>query len=154
MPALPNLHWIQGLTGSLWGTTIPTGLDNFTSFTTYARDNTSPFYDGGLTPGLAGTLPGGGGWFVDRPLISELNPNTGTEYENNPVASVQFQVVLATDATSVVDGITQNAITLYGGEWWGFSYSATDVPEPATGFLVVTLSACGLFFRRPLVKRP
>lgn len=147
-PVINNLHWIQGVTGTIRGTAIPTGLDNFTSLTTFARDNSSPFYDGGLTPGAAGTLPGGGGWFLDIPWIPE------NEYELNPVASIQFQVVLAGVTTSVVNGVTQNAVTLYGGEWWGFEYTAVDVPEPST-LVLLALGGMGLLVcRRVRVKKP
>src|ERR1017187_1461509 len=131
-PAINNLHWIQGLSGTIKSNTIPTGLDNFTSLTTFARDNSSPFYDGGLTPGTAGTSTNaGGGWFLDTPLISE------NEYETTRVGAVQFQVILAGDTQSVIGGVTNNAVTLYGGDWWGFSFSAVDVPEPSTGLLVM-----------------
>ena len=146
-PAINNLHWIQGLSGTIKSNTIPTGLDNFTSLTTFARDNSSPFYDGGLTPGTAGTSTNaGGGWFLDTPLISE------NEYETNPAAAVQFQVILAGDTQSVIGGVTNNAVTLYGGDWWGFSFSAVDVPEPSTGLLVM-LGGSGLLFFRSRARR-
>jgi hypothetical protein len=45
----------------------------------------------------------------------------------------------AQDAAKVVNGV--NNVTLYGGEWWGYTYSATPTPnpEPSTLFLVATV---------------
>ncbi len=140
-PALPNLHWMQGLTGTIRGNSIPTGLDNFSSLSTFTRDNTSPFYDGGLTPGVAGTLADGGGYFVDRPLTLE------NEYELNPIADVQFQVILASDSIDDVGGVATHTVTMYGGEWWGYQYSATDVPEP-TACAYLAFATIGLLRRR------
>jgi hypothetical protein len=151
-PVLNNINWIQALTGTLRGN--PTGggtpiLDNGPAYMSQ-NNNTNPYYGGtGFSSGnyLDPVTGNNDGYFLDTPLTNE------NEYELNPVASVQFQVVLSTDTTSVVGGITQNALTLYGGEWWGFSYSAVDVPEPSA-WLLLTLGGCGfLFFRRPLVKR-
>ncbi|MBI2826132.1 MAG: PEP-CTERM sorting domain-containing protein [Planctomycetia bacterium] len=152
-PAMNNLRWIQGLNGTIRGTALATGLDNFTDATFTTRDNSSPFYDGGLTPGTAGTLAltnpaqpgrGQGGWFLDVPKINE------NEYEGSPVASVQFQVILADDTRTLGgNGVWQNAVTLYGGVWWGFEYTASDmgVPEPAT-YVLLILGGIGLLFVR------
>src|SRR5262249_21190554 len=123
-PAINNLHWIQAIGGpsTRRGDAVPTILDTGEAYT--SQSTVTPFYD--TSGGAAGTLPNGGGWFVDRPLINE------NEYESNPVASIQFQVVLASD-TQTIDrnGVVQNDLTLYGGYWWGFTYSAYDTPEPA-----------------------
>jgi hypothetical protein len=112
--AFTDLHWIQAYYGSEYGGASYTALDN-------PFANGTPFYDDG---GAAGQLAGGGGWFLDRPY------NTEGEYEQNPVASFQFQVVLA-DYTAAT-----KSVTLYGGEWWGFQYFATDVPEPSVFALI------------------
>ena len=151
-PVINGLRWIQALTGTRRGTQTGTppgtaildtpfngGGSAFTS-----QSNLTPFYD---PLGAAGTYGANNAWFFDEPLINE------NEYEQNPVASVQFQVILSTD-TQTVDGngITQNALTLYGGEWWGFTYSAVEVPEPVS-CLLVTLGAFGILFRRPMLKR-
>jgi len=147
-PVINNLHWVQGLMGTIRSNTIPTGLDNFTSLTTFTRDNSSPFYDGGLSPGTAGTSTNaGGGWFLDTPTINE------NEYESNLVASIQFQVVLAGDTQSVMGGVTNNAVTLYGGDWWGFNFTAVDVPEPSAGLLVMLGGSGLLFFRKRAGKK-
>jgi hypothetical protein len=143
-PILNNLRWIQALNGSLYGN--PTGGGSPILDTPFngggspytSQSNLTPFYD---PLGFAGRYGANNGYFVDRPSVPE------NEYETNPVAAVQFQVVLATDTTSVVGGITQNALTLYGGEWWGFTYSATDVPGPSACVLL-TLGAFGAFSRR------
>jgi hypothetical protein len=123
-----NLHWVQGLIAHY--DTYGNGpsqvrLDNPYAFD--AGNNGTPFYDDG---GAAGTLAGGGGWFVDRPFKVE---DEAAEY--NPVADVQFQVVLADLNESTAAGVTTHAITLYGGVWWGYKYTAVDgaapVPLPA-----------------------
>ena len=146
-PVLSNPRWIQALTGTRRGTATgtPAGtpiLDTpfnggGSAFTT--QSNLTPFYD---PLGAAGTYGTNNAYFMDEPVINE------NEYETNPVASVQFQIILATDTTSVdAKGVTQNALTLYGGEWWGFTYSAVDTPEPGTCLLVV-VGACGVLVKR------
>jgi hypothetical protein len=156
-PVLNNLHWVQGLMGTAHGATIPTGLDNFTNYTTFTRDNSSPFYDGGLTPGTAGAINqsnpaiGQGGWFLDTPQFPEKESDDANE--NIPILSVQFQVVLANDTTSVdKNGVTQNNVTLYGGEWWGVTYTAKDAPEPST-YVLLAFGGIGLFFFRRMSSR-
>lgn len=138
-PAIDNLHWIQAYTGTRRGAAVPPLLDNDPAHPFTGQSGLTPFYD---SAGFAaGTLAGGGGWFADRPLIRE------NEYELDPVASIEFQVVLASDTQSEVGGITQNKVTLYGGEWWGFTYTAADTPEPASCVLL-TLGAGVLFVFR------
>lgn len=104
-----DLHWIQAYSEVTKGVAA-TLLDNLGAST--------PFYD---AKGTAGTLAGGGGWFLDTPYDIEK------EYESNPVSSVQFQVVLA-DYDN-----TNKKVTLYGGDWWGYTYTASDVPEVDPG---------------------
>ncbi|HEV3003399.1 MAG TPA: PEP-CTERM sorting domain-containing protein [Pirellulales bacterium] len=139
---IPNLHWIQAYAGTRRGAAVPVFLDNDPAQPFTGQSAVTPFYDtAGYT---AGTMRRGGAWFVDTPLVHE------NEYESNPVASMQFQVVLASDATSVVGGVIQNKVTLYGGEWWGFTYSADDdttTPEPST-FLLLILGGSGLLYLR------
>ncbi len=157
-PVLTGLRWIQALSGTLWGNATGGGsaiLD--TPFNgngkAFARQsNLTPFYDNGgvgAPLGFAGTYGTNNGYFVDRPQVPEFDSYfTNAEYENNPIAAVQFQTVLATDTTSVdTNGITQNALTLYGGEWWGFTFSASDAPEPASCSLLA-IGAGSLLLRR------
>jgi hypothetical protein len=143
-PVITNLHWIQAYTGTIYGNPFGAILDNDPDHPYQAQASDSPFYD---TQYFAGTLTNGGGYFIDRPYVFE------NEYETNPVVSAQFQVVLAGDTQTVVGGVTNNAVTLYGGEWWGFTFSAVDVPEPSA-YLLVMLGASGLlFFRRRARKK-
>jgi hypothetical protein len=63
-------------------------------------------------------------------------------------------VILAGDVQTMVNGVTQNAVTLYGGEWWGFTFSAVDVPEPST-FVLLAFGGSGLLVvRSRTTKRP
>ena len=161
-PVLNNMHWIQAYTGTIRGAAFGPILDNGGygppvnpgdppatpggAAVAYSTQNSfSPYYD---YTGAAG-LWGNGAWFADRPFVREL------EYENNPVVSSQFQVVLADVVrTQAPSGVWQNAVTLYGGEWWGFNYTATDiVPEPST-YVLLTIGGIGLlFFRRMAAKK-
>jgi hypothetical protein len=134
-PAIANLHWIQAYTGVLRGMTVPTLLDNDPFHPYTAQDDHTPFYDQAVPS--AGTLEDGGGWFTDRPVVRR------SIYEMNPVASIQFQVIIADDVQTMVKGVTQNAVTLYGGEWWGFTFSAVDVPEPSA-LVLLALGGPGL----------
>ena len=108
-----NVTWVQAVASSYYGGALDVHLDN-------PFNRASPFYFGPSY--AAGTT-----WFVDIPGATEQ------EYENNPVASVQFQVFLAQDF-GARNGV-QHDVTLYGGVWWGYVYSATDTPEPATMLL-------------------
>lgn len=135
-----QLEWVQAYTGTIYGTAFGPILDNDPAHPYEAQNNAGlPFY-GPDGPYTAGTLAGGGGWFLDTPFVTETT--TGGEYESNPVVSAQFQVVLADyDAAN-------KHITLYGGEWWGYTYTAVETPEPAS-CLLLGLGGGGLFlFRR------
>jgi len=148
-PVIPGLRWIQALTGTRRGVGLPPVLDtpfNGGGAPFTAQSNLTPFYD---PLGAAGTYGGNtNGYFMDAPSINEAEYDT-----NNLVASVQFQVVLATDAQSVIGGVTNNALTLYGGDWWGFTFSAVDVPEPSAGLLVMLGGSGLLFFRRRVQRK-
>jgi hypothetical protein len=142
-PVINNLHWIQALTGIRRGVAVPQILDTGPAFE--SQSTTTPFYD--TAGGAAGTFGTNQGYFFDRPLINE------NEYEGNPVASVQFQVVLASDSTATdAKGVVQHTVTLYGGEWWGFTYTASDVPEPSM-FVLLAFGGSGLFVFRKMTSR-
>lgn len=116
-----TVDWIQNVYSSYYGGVLNPHLDA-------PATATSPFYN---TFSAAGQT-----YFADIPGAPER------EYENNPVANVRFTVFLATD--NVVGGV--NNVTIYGGEYWGYQYTATDlapVPETATavvGFLAAILT--------------
>jgi hypothetical protein len=102
------VHWIQAVNSTYgWGTP--------------AQNSVHLDWDGSATPFYDNFSAAGSNYFFDVPFAKEF------EYETNPVANVQFQVFLCVD--NVVGGT--NNVTLYGGEWWGYQYNATDVPEPA-----------------------
>lgn len=144
-PVIKNLHWIQAYTGTIYGKAFDPVLDNDSNFAYTGQGSKSPFYD---TEYIAGTLENGDGYFVDRPKVVE------NEYEQNPVASIQFQAVLVDDNRTFVNGVVQNNLTLYGGAWWGFNYTAVDTPEPsACAFLGAGALGAGGFLRRRYVRR-
>ncbi|HEY2838428.1 MAG TPA: hypothetical protein VGJ26_04740 [Pirellulales bacterium] len=141
-PVLNGLHWIQGYTGSLRGNAFGPILDNVGGGAYSTQGTKSPYYDAppGGGGGTAGTLPGGGGWFLDTPFATE------GEYELNPVVTSQFQVALVTDTVTnqpLGPGgalVPQHALTIYGGDWWGYTYTTVETPEPATWVLAM----CGV----------
>jgi hypothetical protein len=139
---IKDLHWIQAYTGTIYGKAFGPILDNDPAHPYEAQNNAGlPFYDG---PYAAGQLAGGGGWFLDTPFVTETR--TGGEYESNPVVSSQFQIVLADYDKD------KKHITLYGGEWWGYTYTAVETPEPAS-CLLLALGGGGLFFFRRMTGR-
>jgi hypothetical protein len=120
-----NIHFIQAYSESLNGGAFSSHLDN--------GGSTSPFYDALGVSGLH-TLAGNASWFQDTPYDSEMEIE---DYHTD----VQFQVFICTDA--VAAGV--HTVTLYGGDWWGYQYSTTDVPAPAS---LALLSAGGLLASR------
>jgi hypothetical protein len=112
----------------------------------YVSGATTPLYI--ASGGIGGVIAGqpNATWMFDNPDDCE-NSNTprvpglnegdsqscigGTD--GTILASqVDFQTFIATDT---VNG-TNHTVTLYGGESWGYQYSNSDVPEPATFMLV------------------
>ena len=127
-----NISWVQAVDSSYYGGASDVHLDN-------PFNRSSPFYYGGK-------YAAGPTWFVDIPGAPEK------EYENNPVASVEFQVFLAQDFGER-NGVKHDVV-LYGGVWWGYRYSANDLPEPAMPALVGGgLLLIGLLRRRPSLPR-
>ena len=142
-PAFTSLHWIQAYSGTIYGKAFGPILDNNPAGPYSSQSNVSPFYD---TVYAAGTLGGGGGYFLDRPRVPE------NEYEMNPVVASNFSVVLADDVQTMVGKIIQNTVTLYGGESWGFTYTAADVPEPSS-ILLMMIGGGGAFAFRKIGAR-
>ncbi|HUY92953.1 MAG TPA: PEP-CTERM sorting domain-containing protein [Pirellulales bacterium] len=122
-PELDNPTWVQAYEGTSRGHNFGPILDNGGVVDTSSSNSKTPYY-----AGAKGTINGTNPtqtYFADEPVANE------NEYENNPVVALQFQTVLATDVTSTLsNGKTLNTVTLYGGEWWGFTYSANDAPPP------------------------
>ena len=134
--AVTNPLWIQAYEGTIYGKAFGPILDNGpivggTPTPGYAytkqSNTTAPYYSGAIA-----NQP----WVADEPRVPE------NEYENNPIVASQFQMALATDTTTAVAvqykgttyNDTLNTLTLYGGEWWGFTYSGYDNPPiPANG---------------------
>jgi hypothetical protein len=79
-----------------------------------------PQYGGASSYGAAESKMG------DEPYDSETDANPSPEGYHT---DVQFQTVIAVN--NPANG--KNNYTLYqGAEWWGYQYTNTDVPEPAT----------------------
>jgi hypothetical protein len=143
-----NVHFIQAYEESFNGGSFTFHLDNGG---TAAWNAGLPWYDWQGAAGGPGTANGGtsptnnaiGSWFLDTPADFEAATyaapsGLGEEKLTNSV--VQFQVVVAVDNT--VGGT--NNVTLYGGDWWGYTYSNSDtIPEPST-FLLVAFGILGM----------
>jgi hypothetical protein len=125
-PAVANPLWIQAYEGTRRGTAFGPILDNALGqgYAYTKQSNTAaPYYAGSIA---------NQSFVADEPQVF-LNG-----YANNPVVTAEFQMVLATDTTSQVQvkygnktvTDTMNSLTLYGGEWWGFTYSAYNTPNP------------------------
>ena len=102
-----KVHWLQAFQSVIKGVTNNGVVDN-------AGTNITPFYDG--VTDAAGT-----NYFVDVPAVTE------NEYEANPVASVTFQLFLATDSFDQTG--TNHNVTIYAGLSWGYTYSAVDYAQ-------------------------
>jgi hypothetical protein len=76
----------------------------------------------------------------DAPSCQELESDEPPDF----FYGEQFQTVVAYD--NVINDV--NNLTLYqGAEWWGYNYTTTDVPEPAT-FLLLGLGSLALLRKR------
>jgi hypothetical protein len=148
-----NIHWLQGILANYNGATDTGRIDNPSSAAnpTPPPARISPWYDDG---GAAGTPADGTGigngnntsWFLDIPSAPELLQPEASETKDF-FANVQFQVFVAVDG-GAANGIAHN-VTIYGGEWWGYNYTASDTvnatvtPVPST--LVMSSILFGMF---------
>jgi hypothetical protein len=124
--------------------------------TTYRPDGataTSPFYNG-INGGTNARR-----WIFDIPYPCE-NRSTPSEPGGNAgsspscpggpadgyLLSVNWlaHTFLARDIGRINNRSATHDVILYGGEWWGFQYSNTDVPEPA----LKILTGCALVGHR------
>lgn len=124
-----TVSWIQGVNSAYRGGAYDIHLDA-------PGGTTTPFYDQFSSAGQK--------YFSDIPGATEQ------EYEGNPVADAQFQVYLAVDNGKV--GAINHNVTLYAGKWWGYRYTASEVPEPSSYALVAGLGLVGFALRRRFVK--
>ena len=104
-------------------------------------DGGSPYYNG-LQPngrrGISGTLANNVAWMLDIPYTCESGADSAADCSGGTddawtSEAVKFQAFVA-GATPVNIGGTNYTI-LYGGEQWGYTYTSSDVPEPALGAL-------------------
>ena len=125
-----TVHWIQAYNESFGGGPSSSFLDA-------PQNPTTPFYDVFSSAGQT--------YFRDDPGDKEQ------ERETTPVSDVQFQVFLAFDS-GAGGGFTDN-VTIYGGKWWGYQYTASDVvPEPSV-LAVGCLGLAGWVVRRAARKQ-
>jgi hypothetical protein len=130
--------------------------------------NTTPFAD---EVGANSQLPNGsivtnpdkttGKFFFDDPDRCEpfpygygVNPNCMTDVDPSLVfIDWEAQTFVSLDN---LNG-TRNDVVLYGGPWWGFTYTNSDAPEPAT-VIPTVLALFGLVGlrarRRPFIYPP
>jgi hypothetical protein len=132
-----NVRFIQAYNESLTGSAYQTYLD-------IPAGKATPFYDAYAYSGTAangGRLANNVSWFQDRPYDTEpgLMPRVPTAEGANEIdtnSDVQFQVAMVVDNGPAAGGVT-DALTLYGGLWWGYNYWNNDnipvaVGDPAT----------------------
>lgn len=135
-PVLQNAFWIQAYSGTIYGNNFGPILDNNPTGPYQSQSNSlTPYYGGAQGAIVAG---GNNSYFADEPTVPELNvlgPKPFAEYENNPIVSANFAVVLATDSYNAMTNT--NTLTLYGGYTWGFTYTAMDRPVPEPSSLVL-----------------
>jgi hypothetical protein len=127
-----TITWIQAVDSGYYGGALNVHLDN-------PNNRASPFY---ITPSYSA----GQNYFVDIPGTPE------NEYEGSPVGDFQAQVFLAVDS-GAGGGFTDN-VTIYGGEWWGYQYTAVDTPEPGVASMFgLGLGSLLFGYRRLACKR-
>jgi hypothetical protein len=131
-PTSISIHFLQIYAESLNGAAATDHLDNLGAAT--------PFYD----PTGVSSIGANSSWMFDIPYDCE-NGLTGEVQANQPTclggtdetllrSALDFQTFIAVDT---LVGAVHN-VSLYGGEAWGYQYSTTDVPEPATGGLLAS----------------
>jgi hypothetical protein len=138
--ALANVHFFQFVRTISTFQDEPNGVPS--TVTRYFVDNkgslTTPFYDQVFASGYAG--PGNSQkWMDDTPYRCENQSGTGTCNDDGPPTLVSIdweaQVFVAVNLGANATLGTQNDVILYGGRWWGFTYTNADVPEPGFGLL-------------------
>src|SRR5262249_11480184 len=152
--ALANVHFFQFVRTISTFQDEPNGVPS--TVTRYFVDNngslTTPFYDQVFASGYAGA-GNSQKWMDDTPYRCENQSNTGTCNDEGPPTLVSIdweaQVFVAVNLGANATLGTQNDVILYGGRWWGFTYTNADVPEPGFGLLAgLGLTAMALVRRR------
>jgi hypothetical protein len=138
--ALASVHFIQVLQINASYGNDATGLQTSNS-TTYCIDNLgnagSPFYD--VVGGSSGYAQmSTQKWMDDTPYTTEDKGGYGNgQSDTGPIVLSEtdlFDTFIAVDMGATAT--TQNNVLLYGGQSWGYTFSASDVPEP--GILALT----------------
>ena len=106
----------------------------------------SPYYNG-VQPngnkGISGNLANNVAWLLDIPYTCETGGDSNADCSGGrddawTSEAVQFQTFVAGVNPVKINGT--NYTILYGGKQWGYTYSSTDVPEPAAGALAGILA--------------
>jgi hypothetical protein len=145
-----NVNFIQAYIDNLNGAGFGTGiLDNLGHL---QKDGGVPYYNRYAVSGKSGTTS----WIRDIPFTCESgayarNPDTnrvgcGVGVDEATVSeAVQFQTFVVGATPVNLNG--KSTYILYGGEQWGYSYAASDVPEPSftilSGLVLMGIGAVG-----------
>ena|SRR5271157_368978 len=148
-----SIHFVQAYLDTINGVSTGNNATGVLDGPAYAGGTGVPYYDLCCTSGTIGTSS----WVRDIPFTCEsgayalINGRTGCDTgvdEAITSESVQFQmfVIGANPVDLSGSGGAANTYILYGGEQWGYTYTATDAPEPCCALLsgLVLLGVAGI----------